>query len=245
MASLAPLIDALSGDAPVAPSLRELDRHGQLTAMIPELEAGRGFQQPEMHYYDVLDHNLATVAAIDSVLMPGDANDELRAAIPWLDIDATLDVEFGDIPLVTLLRLSCLVHDVAKPATAIPKDGRLRFPRHGPAGAEMMQARLLNGGLPDDATDIVCRFVRYHLRPRDLILNGPASDRAFRRFVTDLRGQTLPLMLLNLCDGMAVRGPTYTRDNYRRHCALVNYIVSRCHGVEVAEWTPRPQGKTS
>lgn len=233
------LLNALSGPGPVAPALAVLDKAGALTEIIPELDAGRGFRQPELHYYDVLDHNLATVAALDSVLEPGDANDELRAALAWLDFDAALSGSFGGIDTVTLLRLSCLLHDVAKPATATRLDGRLRFPRHGPTGAEMMATRLHQAQLAPEAIDLVCRMIRYHLRPRDLIHNGPASDRAFRRFAADLLGQVLPLMLLNLCDGMAVRGPGYTRENFRRHAALVNYIVARCQGVAVEEWRPR------
>lgn len=237
--AIEPLIEALSGPGAVAPRLRILDESGVLDAIIPELAEGRGFEQPELHYYDVLNHNLATVAALDSVLAPGDANDELRAALGWLDFDATLGGSVGGLPLVTLLRLACLLHDVAKPATAVTLDGRLRFPRHGPTGAEMMAPRLQAAGLSDDANDLICRMIRYHLRPRDLIHNGPASDRAFRRFATDLHEQVLPLMLLNLCDGMAVRGPGYTRESFHRHVSLVNYIVARCAGVSVEEWRPR------
>lgn len=239
MTAILPLLEACSGEGPAAPRLRDLDDARMLTSIIPELEDGRGFVQPEMHYYDVLDHNLATVAALDSVLAPGDANAELRDALAWLDFDATLGGSVGGIPVVTLLRLSCLLHDIAKPATSVQTDGRQRFPRHGPTGAEMMQPRLTGAGLDAESTDLVCRMIRYHLRPRDLIHGGPASDRAFRRFASDLHGHVLPLMLLNLCDGMAVRGPGYTRENFRRHTGLVNYVVARAYGVAVEEWRPR------
>ena len=59
-----------------AAALRELDRQGWLTGAIPELEAGRGFVQPSLHSYDVLDHNLAAVAAADAILSDGDDNAE-------------------------------------------------------------------------------------------------------------------------------------------------------------------------
>ncbi|MEX2081640.1 MAG: hypothetical protein WEC33_08485, partial [Dehalococcoidia bacterium] len=58
MPLLASLIDALeSVDAPAA--LRELDERRELTLILPELEEGRGFRQPELHHYTVLDPILA------------------------------------------------------------------------------------------------------------------------------------------------------------------------------------------
>jgi poly(A) polymerase len=131
------------------------------------------------------------------------------------------------VPLLALIRLSALLHDVAKPATAIFEEGRLRFPRHGPRGAELMRERLPALGFGPAATDFVARMIRYHLRPGELIKNGPASDKAVRKFVSDLDGHVLPLMLVNLSDGMATRGPGYTRENFRRHVTFLNYVTAR------------------
>lgn len=220
------LLEALAAPAGHA-ALRELDQEGGLSAIIPELEEGRRFQQPDLHYYDVLDHQLAAVAALDSALGGGADAAELREAIAWIDLDASLDREIEGLPLAALIRLAALLHDVAKPATATFEDGRLRFPRHGPRGAEMMRARLPALGFGPLATDFVARMIRYHLRPGELIRNWPVSDRAVRKFVSDLDGHVLPLMLVNLADGMATRGPAYTRENYRRHISFVNYVTAR------------------
>jgi hypothetical protein len=195
------------------------------------LKPGRGFQQPELHYYDVLDHNLAAVAAVDAALGDGEDNRELREAIAWVDLAASLERDVGGVPLRALVRLGCLLHDEAKPNTAVSDGGRLRFPRHGPRGAELMRERLPALGFRAEATDLVARLIRYHLRPRELIRNGAATDRAVRKFVADLGGHILPLMLVNLADGMATRGPGYTRENYRRHCTFVNYVAARAWAV--------------
>ena len=208
-------------------ALRELDEAGELTAMIPELEAGRGFKQPELHYHDVLEHNMSAVAALDAALGDGEDGRELREAIAWIDLDDSLGRTIEDWPLVSLVRLGAVLHDVAKPATAIFEDGRLRFPRHGPRGAELMRDRLPALGFGAEATDFVARVIRYHLRPGELIRNWPVSDRAVRKFVSDLDGHVLPLLLVNLADGWATRGPTYTRENYRRHLTFINYVAAR------------------
>lgn len=224
------LLEALTGPH-VVPSLRALDAGGTLTQLIPELEAGRGFQQPELHFYDVLDHNLAAVAALEAVIGDGPDGREFREHLAWVDIDESLSREIDGIPLLALTRLGCLLHDVAKPATATMVDGRLRFPRHGPVGAELMADRLALLGFGEDSRRFVCAMIRYHLRPGELVRAWPPSDHAVRRFVTALEGHVLPLMLVNIADGMATRGPRYTRENYRRHCSFVNYVVSRAVSV--------------
>lgn len=231
MTSAAGLFAALQ-TTPCLPALRALDDSGELTQLLPELEAGRGFGQPELHHFDVLQHNFAAVGALDLVLSDGRENRELREALAWVDLETSFDHEVDGQPLLALTRLGCLLHDVAKPATAAQIEGRLRFPRHGPRGAEMMLVRLPQLGLGTEATLLVSRLIRYHLRPRELIINWPPSDRAVRKFVADLDGHVLPLMLVNLCDGMATRGPHYTRENFRRHCNFLNYVVARAWAAD-------------
>ncbi|MCK9518019.1 MAG: HD domain-containing protein [Dehalococcoidia bacterium] len=233
----ATLLDALS-TRDAANKLRALDEAGELTRLIPELEAGRGFKQPELHFYTVLDHSLAAVAAFDAAIGEGEDGRELRQAMDWIDLDEALGREVEDLPLTTLTRLAALLHDVAKPETAVFADGRLRFPRHGPRGAELMRERLPQLGFGPGATDFVTRLIRYHLRPNELVRSWPPTDRAMRRFVADLDGHVLPLMLLNVADGMATRGPGYTRENFRRHCAFVNYVVARALGAVDEGETP-------
>lgn len=225
------LLDALTGPTAAA-ALRDLDCAGELTAIIPELEAGRGFVQPERHFYDVLDHNLAAVAAIDAVLSDGEDREELIRHLGWVDINASLDREIEGTPLTALIRLACLLHDVAKPHNAVrDEDGRLRFPRHGPRGSELMAERLPAVGFGAESTRLIAALIRYHLRPGELVKAWPPSDRAVRRFVSDVEGHVLPLLLVNLADGMATRGPAYTRENYRRHCGFINYILARSWAV--------------
>ncbi|MCC6382941.1 MAG: HD domain-containing protein [Dehalococcoidia bacterium] len=230
MTPRAELFQALQAPS-AAGGLRDLDQRGRLTAILPELEAGRGFAQPEKHEYTVLDHNLAAVEAIEAATGTGKAGVELRTALSWMDVEEALGRTIEGVGLPALLRLAALLHDVAKPETATTVDGALRFPRHGPRGAEMVAERLPALGLGPGATAFVAAMVRYHLRPNELIRQWPPSDRAVRKFATDLNGHVLPLMLVNLADGMATRGPRYTRENYRIHCGIVNYITARAWAV--------------
>ena len=224
------LMAALTAEDPPA-ALRALDEERSLTRLIPELEAGRGFVQPERHHFTVLEHNLAAVGALHEATTATAAGVELRESLAWIDVDESLDRQVGALPLMALLRLAALVHDVAKPHTATIVEGALRFPRHGPRGAELLRERLPELGFGPEETAFVAAMVRYHLRPGELVKAWPPTDRAVRKFVTDLDGHVLPLMLVNLADGWATRGPGYTRENFRRHCGFVNYVTARAWAV--------------
>ncbi|MFN0148178.1 MAG: HD domain-containing protein [Dehalococcoidia bacterium] len=230
MSPPAGLLAALADPDP-AGALRDLDADGRLTPFFPELEAGRGFVQPVRHHYDVLGHNLAAVAALGDALGLSSAGVALRETLGWMDMDEALGGEIDGLPVRLLLRLSTLLHDVGKPAQATYVDGALKFPRHGPRGAEMMRERLPELGFGPAATDFVARMIRYHLRPGELVKAWPPTDHAIRRFVNDLDGRVLPLMLVNLADGWATRGPGYTEENFRRHCGFVNYVAARAWAV--------------
>ena len=208
--------------------MRALDTEGQLTAgLLPELEEGRGFEQPALHHYTVLEHNLSAVGSLDRALGDGIEGLGMPAAFADISVAEWLGREVDGRPLLHLLRLACLVHDIAKPRTAVMREGKLRFPRHGPVGAELLEGRLASLGFEGASIDFVTTMVRYHLRPGEFARSWPPTERALRRFARDLDGQTLPLLLLQLADGMATRGPTYRRENFERHIAFLGHIVTR------------------
>jgi hypothetical protein len=235
-------LEAALSATDAAAALRGLDEAGDLSRMIPELEAGRRFQQPELHYYDVLAHNLAAVEAMDAAIGTAAAGIEVRAAVHWLDVNESLDREIEGLSMRALLRLAALLHDVAKPYTATVTEGRLRFPRHGPTGSALMAERLPLLGFGPAATDFLGKMIRYHLRPGELVRNWPPSDKSVRRFVTDLEGHVLPLLLVNLSDGWATRGPGYTREHFRRHTGFLNYVLARAWAVSEEEEAPLLSG---
>jgi hypothetical protein len=106
----------------------------------------------------------------------------------------------------------------------------------------MLTERLPKLGFGPQATALIANMVRYHLRPGELVRSWPATDRAFRRFVEAVDGHVLPLMLVNLADGMATRGPLYTRDHYRRHCSFLNYVLARSMAVSEEAAQPLVSG---
>ncbi len=91
---------------------------------------------------------------------------------------ATLDAApRGDLTL----RLAALLHDVAKPRTAAPReDGRGNsFYQHEQVGAEMVPAMLARLRLPNETVQTVSHLVRQHMYSADPEL----QDKTLRRFV--------------------------------------------------------------
>lgn len=221
------LLEAIARDGAEG-RLRALDEDGTLTSgLLPELEEGRGFEQPALHHYTVLEHNLVAVGSLDRALGEGVEGVRMPDPSPEIAVAEWLGREIDGRPLRHLLRLSCLVHDIAKPRTAVVREGKLRFPRHGPVGADLLEGRLAALGFEPASIEFVTTMVRYHLRPGEFARSWPPTDRALRRFARDLDGQTLPLLLLQLADGMATRGPAYRREHFERHIAFLGHIVTR------------------
>jgi len=192
--------------------LRTLDELGLLTIVIPELEDARGVQQPREHYWDVLNHLLETVGAVERALGDGRKNaGKLSTDIPW---DSTLEEHFAEEVSVgrnrlVLLKLAALLHDIGKPETkTIEPSGRMRFIGHPKLGAEKAIAIMERLRFSNRETRMVSTMVEQHLRP-SLINRGEEgpTDRAVYRYYRDCGDVAIDTIFLSLADYMAARGP--------------------------------------
>ncbi len=221
------LFRALSSDYAEI-SLREMDEVGTLTTIFPELEAGRGFVQPTLHYYNVLDHNLCTVGAFDRLLQHNEWGEIFRKFVNWEFTIAVLEKRIDEVPIRTLLRLGCLLHDVGKPISATTKNGRLVFPKHGIQGFKLIYPRLGKIGLGENAIQFVGLLIRYHLRAGLLARSWPPNKQAIESFKRDIGGWALPILLVQLADGIATKGPYQTLDRHYRHCEFFSQVLKLC-----------------
>lgn len=90
-----------------------------------------------------------------------------------------------------IIRLTMLLHDIAKPATlTIDEEGLTHFHGHATLGAEMAEEILRRWKLDNDTIRRVCRLIRYH----DLGKGIPCSPRAVRKGVR-LMEEDFPLLL--------------------------------------------------
>jgi len=208
-----------------------MDDLGLVTATIPELAQANGVNQPEEHFWDVFDHSVETVVAIDFLLHEGTweyAGDEVLALIPWaakLAQHFGLEVSSGSTRRV-LLKLAALLHDVAKPQTkTIEADGRIRFLGHAKEGAAIAIDILERLRFSTKEIKLVETMVRYHLRPVQMSHGGLPTRRAIYRYFRDAGEAGIDTLFLSLADHLATRGPHLEQALWQEHAQTVEYIL--------------------
>ena len=214
-------------------SLSYLDELGLLTAMIPELVEAKGAKQPKEHFWDVFDHSIQTVGAVDFVLRQGAwryAGEEVLAATPWSAVLAQhfdQKVSSGSTRRL-MLKLAALLHDIAKPQTrAVDAGGRVRFLGHAKEGAAIAVDILERLRFSAKEVKLVEIMVRHHLRPMQMSQSGLPSRRAIYRYFRDTGEAGIDILFLSLADHLATRGPQLNLSHWQAHAQLVEYVLAQ------------------
>jgi poly(A) polymerase len=223
--------------------LRYLDKLGLLLALIPELAESKGVEQPTVHFWDVFDHSLQTVATIEFLMREGDweyGNEDMLTTTPWSDmIDRHLSQEISSgSNRKVLLKLAGLFHDIAKPMTkSIDDTGRARFLGHTKQGAAMTANILERLRFSNREIRLVESLVYHHLRPAQMANEELPSQRAIYRYFRDTDDAGIDILLLALADYLASRGPLASMEEWKRHCQVINYILAE-HDKQQAKILP-------
>jgi poly(A) polymerase len=214
-----------------AHNLRYLDSLGLLKALFPEMMDGKGVEQPTVHFWDVFEHSLWTVAALEFVTRENDwpySNREMLDTAIWSEkIEGYLsqEVSSGSNHRI-LLKIGALLHDVAKPKTKFVDDsGRARFFGHTMQGAAMVTSIMERLRFSGRETKLVADMVRNHLRPVQMATEGLPTSRAIYRYFRDTGDSGIDILFLTLADYLACLGPLMTMRGWGKHCHLVSYIL--------------------
>ena len=207
-------------------TLRELVLHW--SAM---LKPAHGVDQPRIHYWDVFDHSLQTVKAVEFILREREidfAGEAVLEMVPWTDdLETHFNGEIGSgSTRRTLLKLAALLHDIAKPQTKeIDETGRARFlghPQDGAALATMILERLRFSSREIKQVELM---IKYHLRPTQMTHKESPSKRAIYRYFRDTGKTGIDILFLSLADHLATRGPELHLSQWRDHCRMVAYVL--------------------
>jgi poly(A) polymerase len=212
-------------------SLRHLDDLGLLCRIIPEIGEMKGVMQPREHYWDVFDHSLESVAAVEFLLRESDwvyGRRELRAFVPWSDeIDQHFKEEIGGgVTRGTLIKMGALLHDISKPGTRTEdENGKIRFYGHTKDGASLAVSILERLRFSGKEIGYIETLVYHHLHPAQMANEGFPTRRAIYRYFRDTEGAGIDVIFLALADYLAVGGPRLDIDEWHMHIEHIQYIM--------------------
>ena len=215
--------------------LRLMDDLGLLCALMPELADAKGVEQPKEHYYDVFNHLVESVGWVDAVFCDDghdgggvSAGDALSSVPRFEGIREYFGGAVSDgYDRLTFLKLTALLHDVAKPATkTIEASGRIRFIGHHIEGEQAAREMLVRLRFAKGGVEHVAGMVRHHLRPTQMAQKGDMpTPRALYRYYRDVGDTAVDTLYLNIADYLAARGPALERGDWISHCELIRHIL--------------------
>ncbi len=210
--------------------LAYLDRLGLLTEIVPELAAAKGVEQPWEHYWDVFQHSIETVDALEGLLGRRGRQDILSHVPQLLYAGSQPEEEISHgLTRAAVTKLAALLHDIAKPQTkTMEPDGRARFFGHTKEGAVMAAEVLHRLRFGTRETRMAHKMIEAHLRLWQMGgEDGLPTRRAIYRYFRDTGDVSIDIIFLSLADFLATQGPVPDVEQWKQHCRLVDYILTR------------------
>jgi tRNA nucleotidyltransferase (CCA-adding enzyme) len=128
-----------------------------------------------------------------------------------------------------------LCHDLGKPKTTVPKDGRIKSPGHEQAGEEPTRTFLTAMGMPQKLHDAVVSLVKEHLKPHQLYrTRDEVSDGAIRRLAS--RVDIKKLLLVSQADFLGRTTP----DALAGHDPSAPWLTQKVLDLVGKDLSPKP-----
>lgn len=173
-----------------------------LWEIFPELEQGRGLEQPCFHHKDVFGHSLLALDCVERIIQSPDQ---------YFGSDGpVIEKYLAETGNKRLLRWASLFHDVGKPSTSHEKEGqRTTFYCHDKAGKEIVLVIADRLKWSNEESSRVGRLVEMHMHPFHLCtvrnereLSSRSILKIYKKAGSDLPG----LFSLAMADSLASKG---------------------------------------
>jgi len=236
-------------------ALRILDALGLLSLILPEIEAMRGIEQSLPHIHDVWEHTLNVVERLYGILMTisparteeSAADGALGMVVYLLDRFRSQLQAYVERPLPnhrsvqSLLILSALLHDCAKPLTrSVADDGRIHFYEHEIRGAELAEERAFALRLSNEEAVRLATIVRHHMRPMMLRETAALSRRALHRFWRATGEAGVDVCLLTMADYLGMVGVTLVLQDWIAYLEVVGSLLDGYFNQRDTVVAPQP-----
>jgi tRNA nucleotidyltransferase/poly(A) polymerase len=209
-----------------------MDALGLTPVVLPELAALHGVEQNRYHHRDVHGHTLEVLeAVIELERDPGAVlGDDLAEPVRSLLAEPLAD----GLTRAGGLRFGALLHDAAKPQTRVElPDGRIGFPHHDAAGAELARETLTRLRASERLRAHVAALTRRHLRLGFLVHEMPLDRRTVYRYLRDCEPVAADVTLLSVADRLATRGRN-ADEAIARHVVLARQLLAEALAARTA-----------
>ena len=217
-----------------------LDSYGLFTALFPEFTPARGMLQPGLHHWDVFEHSLHTVEALERLAMLLTLTPQEMTEAPlergrgdMLELQALLheaeQAGYFQVASITspVMKMAALLHDIGKTTTQVlQEDGKITFYGHPQAGIPLVQVIARRLSLSTQDQRLIRQVVANHMRPGQLS-HDTITARAVRRYFVDLGPVGIQVALVSLADHLAMRGPEPLTEAWEHHLATVRLLLTR------------------
>lgn len=223
--------------------LYRLDSYGLLLVLFPELQAACGMRQPLPHYWDVMEHSLQCVHALEMLAAalecPPDTPFAPELAATDLDGEALTEIrqllregeqqgvfQFAELHTARM-KLGALLHDIGKPLTyTVDGQGNIHFYGHPQVGAPVASEIMGRFSASTQDRRLVQLITAHHMRPGQLGQDGPVTPRAIRRYFVDLGPTGILVALFSLADHLATLGPQPRTAAWSRHLSVTRLLLT-------------------
>lgn len=149
----------------------------------------------------------------------------------------------GHYRRAALLKLAALLHDNAKPLTRVAHpDGTVTFYGHQSLGAERAALAVRHLRLSRRDGRYVTLIIREHMRPGQLRTSEALTMRAVTRLFRDLGDAGPDLLLHELADHLATRGPNLDPAGWQAHLAWVELLLQHYYAPPMTKRQPLLNG---
>jgi poly(A) polymerase len=228
---------AILGQDGATTRLRFLDEHGLFTVIFPEFASARGMHQPVPHYWDVLEHSIESVGALERVAKSvqdgsGETNTEQEGDLAEIRVLLREAQEQGIFSFAALtaprMKMAALLHDIGKTVTFSSNEkGEIHFYNHPHAGVPLVERIMKRLCASTQDRRLAQLTAAHHMRPGQLGQDGPVTPRAIRRYFVDLGPTGIYIALFSLADHLATFGPQPTNKSWQRHLGVVRLLLTR------------------
>tara|TARA_B100000676_G_scaffold312899_1_gene389679 strand:- start:1872 stop:3347 length:1476 start_codon:yes stop_codon:yes gene_type:complete len=221
------LMTIMSFDFGTMNAIKQLNNLDLLFNLIPELKLGVNEDQPKEHYWDIFEHNVQTVGYFENIIHSNNIETWILDEIYWNPQlkDYFMNDNISGYSRYSMVKVACLLHDIAKPHTKTIDNERIRFKGHHREGAIISEKLLKNLRFSKKHIRGISTIIDHHLRPGQMSHEGQLpSDKAIYRFFRSSEDFAIDTIYLNLADYLAARGPLLEKQEWIDYVTKVNHI---------------------